>query len=185
MVKSKSFDDLDKSFVCIACDLVSGKRILLDKGDLHRALTASSAVPGFLPPVPIDGRLLCDGLISSVIPTNEARLMGEFIIAIDVRKTIGKRIDFQNALEILMRSDLLSANYKADMLSEKSDFIIKPQVGEYVWSDFQDWEKIIERGYTDAKKTIPDLKEKMEYFYSIKHRFIRKTIKYLNNRDKK
>src|SRR5215831_15058128 len=49
------------AFRAVAADLLSGGPIVLRSGRLRAAVSASSAVPGLLPPVRVDGRLLIDG----------------------------------------------------------------------------------------------------------------------------
>ncbi|MBO0684708.1 MAG: patatin-like phospholipase family protein [Candidatus Dormibacteraeota bacterium] len=45
----------------VATDLVTGRPVILRRGPLIPALLASTAVPGYYPPVRIDGHLLVDG----------------------------------------------------------------------------------------------------------------------------
>lgn len=45
----------------LATDLLTGETVTLSRGSLVRAVLASSAIPGLLPPVAHDGRLLVDG----------------------------------------------------------------------------------------------------------------------------
>lgn len=45
----------------LATDLLTGETVTLSSGSLVRAVLASSAIPGLLPPVAHDGRLLVDG----------------------------------------------------------------------------------------------------------------------------
>jgi len=56
-----SFDDLPIPYRAITMDMVSGELVALDAGALDRALLATLAAPGTLPPVEIDGRLLVTG----------------------------------------------------------------------------------------------------------------------------
>ena len=45
----------------VATDIVTGQPVVLRSGPLIPALMASAAIPGYFPPVRIDGRLLVDG----------------------------------------------------------------------------------------------------------------------------
>jgi len=54
-------EDLWKPCYCIATNYSQAGEALLTHGRLERALRASTAIPGALPPVVIDGDLLCDG----------------------------------------------------------------------------------------------------------------------------
>ncbi len=60
--------DLEKELIVVTTDVDTGERVLLDSGDLARALRASSAIPGIFASVDIDGRRLVDGGLGSPIP---------------------------------------------------------------------------------------------------------------------
>lgn len=157
LIYVKTFKELKIPFACVSCDLKSGKKLVLKEDFLLPALAASSAVPGFLPPVEYNGHLLSDGLISSVIPTVEAREFGDIVVAVDVHQAIPYQSNFNNALEILLRADLISSNYRSNLLAEKADFVISPDVGEYIWSDFNNWENIVMKGYAAGKSRADEL----------------------------
>lgn len=61
-----------------AIDAETGERVVFDGGDVARAVAASRAVPGLLPPVTIDGRPYIDGALGSA--TNADVLRGEVIV---------------------------------------------------------------------------------------------------------
>jgi NTE family protein len=65
-------EDLDVDFAAVATDLASGRPHVFDAGPLIPALLASSAIPGVLPPVAIDGRVYVDGLASANLPAVQA-----------------------------------------------------------------------------------------------------------------
>lgn len=54
-------EDLWKPYYCIATNYSQAGEALLSRGPLERAVRASIAIPGALPPVVVDGDLLCDG----------------------------------------------------------------------------------------------------------------------------
>lgn len=56
----------------IATEVMTGLEAILDHGPAVDALLASSAIPGVLPPVTIDGRPLIDGAIVNNVPISEA-----------------------------------------------------------------------------------------------------------------
>lgn len=69
---ARTFGELEVPFGAVATDLSTGRATVLDEGDLLPALSASSAIPGVLPPVEINGRLYCDGLASANVPASLA-----------------------------------------------------------------------------------------------------------------
>lgn len=54
-------EDLWKNFFCVASNYSQACEQVLQHGTLSRAVRASAAIPGALPPVVIEGDLLCDG----------------------------------------------------------------------------------------------------------------------------
>ena len=84
LVPDLTFADLPKPLVVVATDLETGEEIRLRAGDLRTALDASSAIPGFVPAVEIDDRLLVDGAVVAEVPVVAAREEGWPVIAVDV-----------------------------------------------------------------------------------------------------
>lgn len=72
ILRARSFADLNTPFAAVTTDVASGTARVHDSGDLIDALLASSAIPGLLPPVAIDGRPQMDGLASANLPARPA-----------------------------------------------------------------------------------------------------------------
>jgi NTE family protein len=66
---ARDFSELKIPTAAVATDLATGKATAFDSGPLIPALLASSAIPGMLPPVTINGRRYIDGLASANLPT--------------------------------------------------------------------------------------------------------------------
>ena len=60
----------------VTTDALNGEPVVLEKGDVVAALSASAAIPGILPPVPFEGRWLIDGSLASSIPVLQAQDLG-------------------------------------------------------------------------------------------------------------
>jgi NTE family protein len=69
-------EDLDLPFRAVATDLATGDEVAMGDGDLVSALLASAAVPGVLPPVEREGRLLVDGGVIAYVPVLAALRAG-------------------------------------------------------------------------------------------------------------
>lgn len=84
------FSQLKIPLAVTAVDLVSGREVVLDSGDVVSALAASAAVPGAFPPVERDGMQLADGGVIDSVATGVAVERGFTpenngrIIAVDV-----------------------------------------------------------------------------------------------------
>ena len=73
LIPVKTFEELKIPFSCLTLDLNSGEDIIFKTGDLVEAILASSAIPGFIPPVEKNGLLLTDGSVSCPVPVITVR----------------------------------------------------------------------------------------------------------------
>jgi len=60
----------------VACDVLTGDEVLLSRGPLVDAVLASAAIPGVLPAVEWEGRLLIDGGVVDNTPLSHAIALG-------------------------------------------------------------------------------------------------------------
>lgn len=72
-VSEVDIEDLWKPFYCIASNYSQGRQEQLQRGPLQKAVLASCAIPGALPPVVRDGDLLCDGGTFANFPVEAMR----------------------------------------------------------------------------------------------------------------
>jgi NTE family protein len=61
-------EDLPIPFTAVATDLETGDEHWFQDGPVNAAIRASAALPGFITPVVIDGRLLADGGLTNPLP---------------------------------------------------------------------------------------------------------------------
>ena len=77
--------DLTIAFRAVATDIMSGREIVIDDGNLVAAIRASIAVPGIFTPAKRRDELLVDGGLVDPVPVSVCRAMGaEQIIAVDL-----------------------------------------------------------------------------------------------------
>jgi NTE family protein len=69
-------EDLRVPFQCVAASIERAAEHWFDSGPLIEVVLASCAVPGILPPVPIDGEHFIDGGIVNSIPVGRAVALG-------------------------------------------------------------------------------------------------------------
>lgn len=148
-----SFDDLEISFRAVTTDLISGKRVVIDGGDLTDAMRASITVPLLFSTVPKDTMQLLDGGLVSNIPVDVARQWGaDIVVAVDVTSPLrpaGKLNAPWEVADQLMGIMMQDANKRA---LEQADAVIKPDLGAHLSSDFTDLQSIIRKGeeYSDS-----------------------------------
>ncbi|MBI3419406.1 MAG: patatin-like phospholipase family protein [Proteobacteria bacterium] len=82
-------ESLNRPYVAVATDLVTGHEIWLQKGPLAQAMRASFAMPGVFPPVKMNGRFLFDGALVNPVPVAACRAMGaDMVIAVNLNADI-------------------------------------------------------------------------------------------------
>lgn len=150
--------DLACPLSIVAVDLLSGQRVVLEKGPLRKAVAASAAIPGIFPPVPWDDMLLCDiGVIESIPTLIAQSYASDLVIAVDVGQDPNRIERCDTALDVMMRLDDICERMMRRHVIEAADVIIRPEVGEIAWFDFSDPERLIERGRTAALESLQRL----------------------------
>jgi NTE family protein len=124
-VKAPEIESLPLRFAAVATDLRSGEAVILERGDLGRAVQASSSAPGLLEPVRLAGRMLVDGNLAAPVPVAAARRLGaRKVIAVDVtfpplEADLADPFDaLYQAFSILTRRLALEERSRADLVLE-------------------------------------------------------------------
>ena len=78
----KDFNKLPIPFFCVATNVETGKEVILDKGYLPRAITASGALPSLFSPVIINDTIYVDGGVTNNYPVDEVRSKGADIVTV-------------------------------------------------------------------------------------------------------
>ena len=162
IIPEKPFSELKIPFACMALDLVSGYPEILHSGQVRLAVKASSAVPGILPPVQVDGRMCVDGGWVESVPISAAKVLGaRFVIGVDVSRDISPieyREEMKNSMDILFRAGDITRSLMNTLRIRDADFVIHPSVGDAEWSDFENIGRYISSGYSAGIKAVPSLR---------------------------
>ncbi len=80
-----AIEDLVIPYTAVATDLLARRPVWFQRGPLVDAIRASTAIPGVLPPVMLNGRLLADGGIMDPVPlAPTAAVQSDFSLAISL-----------------------------------------------------------------------------------------------------
>ncbi len=152
--------DLPIPLSIVAVDLLTGQRVVLEKGPLRDAVRASAAIPGIFPPVPWDGMLLSDiGVIES-IPTFVAKsYASDLTLAVDVGQDNTKIAECNTAIEVMMRVDDICERLMRRHLLDAADVIVRPDVGNVAWFDFSEPERLIAEGRFAGHRALGNLED--------------------------
>jgi NTE family protein len=153
---SPSFDDLDIAFRAVATDLVSGKRIVLDRGSLAEALRASSTVPLLFSPIEKDSMRLVDGGLVDNIPVDVAEDAGcDIIIAVNSTSGLRTLDEMKAPWEIADQiMGIMMLRVKQEQL-RRADIVITPAIGDHLSSDFHGLDSLIRTGEESTDAQIP------------------------------
>jgi NTE family protein len=135
-----NFDNLNIPFRAVAADIETGDAVILQKGELVKAIRASMSIPGVFAPVEIDGRILVDGGIANNVPVDVVRQMGaDTVIVVDIGTSLRTRDKLVSPVVISAQvmTIMIQRNSQAQIrtLSAK-DILIQPQLGTVGSSDF-------------------------------------------------
>jgi NTE family protein len=157
-----SFDELPIPFRAVAVELRTGKRVVLERGNLAMAMRASMSLPGILAPAVLDGVELLDGGLVDNVPIALAREMGATrLIVVDIGTPV--EIDEVNsALAVSSQMVQIMGQQNVDdslALLQPSDVFIQPDLGDITSADFGRAAESIEIGEAAARAAADRLRE--------------------------
>jgi len=205
---AKTFDDFKIPVKMIATDLKTGKKVIIDSGNIIEGIRASVSVPGVFTPVRRSDKWLVDGGLVDPVPVSVVRNMdADFVIAVDLnsdlinhdykpkKQTSIEKIPKKERNELMLRisaqyntaenavktkinrwfsSSIKSPNIidvmgtslgimqeqlsRINLAMDQPDILIQPRLGDLKMFDFDQAERSIQEGYTQAKYQIDDIK---------------------------
>ncbi|MFD2908436.1 patatin-like phospholipase family protein [Flavobacterium ardleyense] len=154
----RDFSKLPIPFLCIATDVETGEKVVLNKGVLAQAMLASGALPTLYSPVVIDGRILIDGGVIDNYPIEELKSRNiDFIIGVDVQDDLKTRDELKNVTSVLAQINNFTMLEKMEGKRIETSIYIKPEIKGFSVVDFQKGQGIIKKGEEKAQTFIDDL----------------------------
>jgi NTE family protein len=154
-----SFDDLRIPFRAVATDLVSGKAVALDRGDLTEALRASVSVPLLFSPVSRDSARLLDGGLVSNIPVDVARAWGaDIVVAVDVTSPLRPIARLNAPWEVADQILGITMQTANRLQLENASIVVRPELGAHLSDDFTNLDTLIAAGERAARQVVEQLK---------------------------
>ncbi|KPK89019.1 MAG: hypothetical protein AMJ94_13365 [Deltaproteobacteria bacterium SM23_61] len=143
----------------VALDLKTGEEVVLKEGSLQKAVSASCAIPGILPPVILEDRYLVDGGWVDRVPVDPLRKMGaDLVIAVDVAEGINESLDFDTGLDIALRSYEITQSSLSQLQMKGADVVIRPSLAGIHWSDFHRFEDCLKAGEEAAGERLDEIR---------------------------
>tara|TARA_B110000263_G_scaffold130087_1_gene113106 strand:- start:447 stop:1394 length:948 start_codon:yes stop_codon:yes gene_type:complete len=169
----KTFEELKIPFSCLAVDLNSGEDVVFNSGNLIEAIVASSAIPGYIPPIEKNGMLLTDGAVSCPVPVKTVRKMGaDFRISVDVGLNHFEPLENPNLLQVLGRAEQITSTRLGEVKSEKADITIRPDTMNVFWAEFDKIDQLVKLGAEATEKLFWEIRDNLKKKKSIHHKVI-------------
>lgn len=172
------FDQLKIPLFITAFDIENKQEIIFNKGDVAKAVRASISIPGIFIPVENNGRILVDGGLTDLIPTEILKKEGaDIIIAINVDSAKERKSPIkEEAICVKGKKQIPGVIYTiskslqvmgaeastAELNSDKADFVVNLKLGDVSTLDFKKIKETIKKGEIASKKSIEELKKMTE-----------------------
>jgi len=175
-----SVEDLRIPFFCLSSNLDSGSVNVHTRGPIDRAIQATAAMPGALPPAVVNRHLAVDGAVLNGLPVDVMRQwpVGE-IVAVDLssRKSyevdyaelpsawallrsrwlrLGPRYRVPGLVTLLLKSTEIGSVLRVKQQGEGADLLLTPDVRRFGMTETKAFEKIVEAGYREACEKLPE-----------------------------
>ena len=173
-------DKLDMRFAVVTSELATGQEVWLRNGSLLKAVSASIAYPGLLPPVKIENRWMIDGALVNPVPVSACRALGaHLVIAVSVhrdgpRKThdgaevsrplgLTRHRDVEAKIAAPSALSMMKALlHRTRTAPSRADILIKPQFDGIVFPRSNQADMAITEGRKATERALRD----MERMYS-------------------
>ncbi len=169
-----AIENLWRPYFAVSANLTTGRQLAHRNGPLWRALRASVAIPGLLPPIIEDGEVLVDGGTLNNFPVDALASMRRGpIIGSDVGRVrcVGDcgtapalgpvsrllrkwRGGAPGIVELLMRAATVSSDARAAESRREVDLLFEPPVASFDLRDWNSFDRIVEVGYRHATDVL-------------------------------
>ncbi len=155
-----NFDSLALPYRAMAVDVVTGKLYALGDGSLAQAMRSSMAIPLVFYPAIFQGKLMVDGGVLDVLPTDIARKMGaDLVIGVDVTEKPRTGKGPGNLLDVATNTLDIMVSKQMETNASLADVFIQPPIGDHSDMDYHNLDSLIDLGYQAGKMKIPVIKK--------------------------
>ena len=163
-IAKNNFDSLFIPLRLMASDIFTQNEVVLKNGILSSALRATQTVPFFYNPIRVEGKYLYDGGVYNNFPVDVA--LREFnpgvIIGCNVSTKIYDEYPYAEDDQLISRSLLYMLLDKSDPSQVPSTGIyLQPDLKPFSAFDFSEAKSIIDSGYAQTLRQMPEIKAKI------------------------
>lgn len=153
------FDSLFVPYRCIASDVYNNDFIVLNRGDLGRAIRASMSVPFYFRPLTVNNTVLFDGGIYNNFPADV--MLKDFNPDILIGSGVASNSKPPKVDNLLLQvENMLTANTNYS-LPDSNGVLIEPKVKFVSAIDFEKSEGLVDSGYFATMRQMDAIKTKI------------------------
>jgi NTE family protein len=159
-----NFDSLFIPLRVVAAEIFTQREVILKKGALGDALRATQTVPFFYNPIRVDGKYLFDGGVYNNFPIDVAQkeFKPDVIIGSNVSSKVYDEYPKDEDDKLVSRSLLYLLLDKSDPGDIPSTGVyIQPNVKSFTTFDFGRARALIDSGYAQTIRMMPEIKAKI------------------------
>lgn len=161
-VDHADFMDLLIPTYLVAVDIMTGQEILIETGEVAKAVRSSVSVPAVFSPFRHQGRWMVDGGLLNPVPVNILEQKGaDKVIAVCVETRPSHSESGQKApgiMGVISRTVSIVHGHATSGFAQHSDVVIYPDVQGFAWDDFHKGEVLMQRGMAACEKVIDEIK---------------------------
>jgi NTE family protein len=163
----------------ISEDLVSRRQVVFMEGDFYKVLQGSISMPFSFPPVDYNGMMLIDGGVTNLVPVDVAAKYTDRIIVSTA--LYDREPSYSSFTAIINRAfDIGKTRKGVNQLKYYDPVLIRCDVENFSFMDFQRMDEIVEKGYESAAEVVLSLP--VSFVEDLSKGSNRENIKYLNSK---
>ncbi|MCG3166069.1 MAG: hypothetical protein POELPBGB_01845 [Bacteroidia bacterium] len=175
-----NFDSLFIPFRCVAADVANKKQVIFRNGNLSEAIRSTISYPFYLKPITVDGQVLFDGGLYNNFPADV--VLEDFYPDIIIGSTVAANTappDEDNVISQIKNMLMLKTDYSVIC---ENGIIIEPQLNDIGLFDFTQSKYVIDEGYKETMKRMPEIKAAVARRISDEERAIKRS-EFLKKKD--
>jgi NTE family protein len=175
-----NFDSLFIPFRCVAADVANKKQVIFRKGNLSEAIRSTISYPFYLKPITVDGQVLFDGGLYNNFPADV--VLEDFYPDIIIGSTVAANTappDEDNVISQIKNMLMMKTDYSVIC---ENGIIIEPQLNDIGLFDFTQSKYVIDEGYNETIKRMPEIKAAISRRVSVEERSIKRN-EFLKKKD--
>lgn len=150
------FDNLFVPFRCVAADIQNNQAVVLDSGNLGRAIRASMSFPFYFRPVKINGIVMLDGGMYNNFPADV--MLETFYPHMIIGSKVAEDYGYADVGDIISQvQTIMMERTDYDVICESS-VLIEPQVPPLGLTDFSKNNALMDSGYVAAINSLKEIR---------------------------